>query len=85
MQIANPLEDIVNTRKITGVMVRGRYFDRDDLDTILDLVAKDYEKAATTRTIIEIAFPIVIVLLLVVVIWIVFRNIRRRKANQVLS
>jgi hypothetical protein len=82
---ANPLEDIVNTRKIAGVMVRGRYFDRADLDTILDLVVADYEKAATTQTIIEIAFPIIVVPLLVVVIWIVIRNIRRRKANQVSS
>jgi hypothetical protein len=82
---ANPLDDISNTQKIAGVMVRGRYFDRADLDTILDLVAQDYEKAATTQTIVEIAYPILVVLLLVVVIWIVVRNIRRRKANQVPS
>lgn len=81
----NPLEDINNTRDIAGVMVRGRYFDRADLDTILELVAKDYEKAKTNYTIIEIAFPIIVVLLLVVVIGIVVRNIRRRKANQVSS
>jgi hypothetical protein len=82
---ANPLEDIANTREITGVMVRGRYFDRANLDTILELVSKDYEKAATTQTIIEIAFPIIVVLLLVGVIWIVARDLGRRKANRVSS
>lgn len=82
---SNPLEDIDNTRDIAGVMVRGRYFDRADLDTILELVAKDYEKAKTNHTIIEIAFPIIVVLLLVVVLWIVVRNIRQRKADQITS
>ena len=82
---ANPLDDIANTREISGVMVRGRYFDRADLDTILELVAKDYEKAKTNQTIIEIVFPIIVVLLLVAVIWIAVRNVRRRKANQVSS
>jgi len=82
---SNPLEDITNTREITGVMVRGRYFDRADLDTILELVAKDYEKAKANQTIIEIAFPVVVILLLVAVLWLAVRNIRRRKANQVSS
>ena len=35
----NPLEDINNTRKINGVMVRGRWFARGDLDLMLELVA----------------------------------------------
>jgi len=82
---ANPLEDINNTREIAGVMVSGRYFDRADLDTILELVAKDYEKAATTQSLIEIAFPIVVILLLVVVIWIVVQQVRKRKSKQVTS
>jgi imidazolonepropionase-like amidohydrolase len=82
---ANPLEDITSTREIAGVMIRGRYFDRADLDTILELVAKDYEKASTNQTIIEIVFPIIVVLLLVMVIWMVVRKIRQRKANRVSS
>jgi imidazolonepropionase-like amidohydrolase len=32
---ANPLEDIRNTRKISAVFSRGKYFSRRDLDTIL--------------------------------------------------
>jgi imidazolonepropionase-like amidohydrolase len=79
---SNPLEDITNTREIAGVMVRGRYFDRADLDTILDLVAKDYEKAATTQTIIEVAFPIAVILLVAVVVWFAIRQAKRRKASQ---
>ncbi|UCB45967.1 MAG: amidohydrolase family protein [Spirochaetota bacterium] len=37
---ANPLEDITNTRLIEGVMVRGRWYTRNDLDTILDQIAE---------------------------------------------
>jgi hypothetical protein len=66
-------------------MVRGRYFDRADLDTILELVVLDYEMAATTQTFIEIAFPIIVILLLVAFGWIVIRNARQHKAKQVLS
>ena len=36
----NPLEDISNTRGIDGVMVRGRWYTRADLDVMLELVAK---------------------------------------------
>ena len=36
----NPLEDITNTRLISGVMVRGRWYSRADLDTMLEEVAK---------------------------------------------
>jgi imidazolonepropionase-like amidohydrolase len=32
---ANPLEDISNTQKITGVVLNGRYFSRADLDKML--------------------------------------------------
>ena len=31
----NPLEDIENVRRIRGVMLQGRYFDRDELDGML--------------------------------------------------
>lgn len=37
---ANPLEDITNTRLIEGVMVRGRWYTRADLDTMLDKIAE---------------------------------------------
>jgi hypothetical protein len=77
---ANPLENIAHTRQIAGVMVQGRWYTRADLDTILELVAKDYEKAETTWTIIRIAFPILVVLLLAVLVWFVVRRIRRRRA-----
>lgn len=36
----NPLEDITNTKLISGVMVRGRWYSRADLDTMLEEVAK---------------------------------------------
>jgi hypothetical protein len=78
----NHLEVISNTRQIDGVMVRGRWYARADLDLILEAVAKDYEAAETTRTIVRIAFPIVVVLLLAALVWFV---VRRRKANQVSS
>jgi mannose/fructose/N-acetylgalactosamine-specific phosphotransferase system component IID len=79
---ANPLEAIANTRQIAGVMVRGRSYSRSDLDVILEAVAKDYEAAETTQTIVKIAFPIVVVLLLVALVWFI---VRRRKASQVSS
>jgi imidazolonepropionase-like amidohydrolase len=37
---ANPLEDITNTRRIHGVMVRGRWLPRLELDEILDDLAR---------------------------------------------
>jgi cytosine/adenosine deaminase-related metal-dependent hydrolase len=76
----NPLDDITNTQQIAGVMVRGRFFDRADLDQILELVAEDYEEAKSTQTAREIAFPVVMVLLLVGLVWFI---VRRRKASQV--
>jgi imidazolonepropionase-like amidohydrolase len=79
---ANPLQDITNTRQIAGTMVRGRWYSRADLDHMLEAVAKDYETVETTQTIVRIAFPIVIVLLLVAVMWFV---VHRRKASQLLS
>jgi adenine deaminase len=81
----NPLEDIANTRQIAGVMVRGRYFSRADLDFMLEAVARDYEAAETIHSMLEIAFPIVMVLLLGAVVWFVVRRVRRRKASQVSS
>jgi imidazolonepropionase-like amidohydrolase len=37
---ANPLDDIANTRRIHGVMVRGRWLSRSELDDILDNLAR---------------------------------------------
>lgn len=37
---ANPLEDIRNTREIFGVVAAGKYFSRQDLDTMLQQVEK---------------------------------------------
>jgi imidazolonepropionase-like amidohydrolase len=31
----NPLQDIGNTRRIAGVFAQGRYYSRNDLDSIL--------------------------------------------------
>ena len=35
---ANPLDDIGNTQKIRGVVLAGRFFDRSDLDRMLQQV-----------------------------------------------
>jgi cytosine/adenosine deaminase-related metal-dependent hydrolase len=80
---ANPLEDIDNTRQIAGTMVRGRWFDRADLDLMLDRVAEDYEAAEATRNMLEIAFPIVVILLLVSAGWIVVRRRREGREDKV--
>ena len=37
---ANPLEDIANTRRIHGVMIRGRWLPRRELDELLDRLAR---------------------------------------------
>ncbi|UCF28947.1 MAG: amidohydrolase family protein [Chloroflexota bacterium] len=78
----NPLQDIANTRQIAGVMAQGRYYSRADLDLMLEAVAQDYEATKTTQSVIEIAFPIVVVLLLAALVWFI---LRRRKASQVSS
>jgi imidazolonepropionase-like amidohydrolase len=36
---ANPLEDIRNTRRISGVVLNGKYLDRAALDALLENVA----------------------------------------------
>lgn len=36
---ANPLQDITNTRRVAAVVMRGRLFERDDLDAVLAAVA----------------------------------------------
>jgi imidazolonepropionase-like amidohydrolase len=41
---ANPLEDIANTSKVEGVMVRGRWFSRMDLDLRLDKIRDKYQR-----------------------------------------
>jgi adenine deaminase len=78
----NPLEDISSTQQIAGVMVRGRYYSRADLDLMLDAVAEDYRAVETTQTVIEIAFPIVLILLLAALVWFI---VRRRKTSQASS
>jgi hypothetical protein len=49
---------------------------------MLEAVAQDYEVVKTTRTIVRVAFPIVVVLLLVALVLFV---VRRRKVSQLLS
>jgi hypothetical protein len=78
---ANPLKDIANTRRIAGVMVRGRWYDRADLDRMLELVARNYQAVRTRQTAIKIVFPIGVVLLLAAVVWLVVRAARWRKAT----
>jgi imidazolonepropionase-like amidohydrolase len=79
---ANPLEDITNAREIAGVMVRGHWYARADLDAMLELVAQDYESVNTTQSMLKIVFPIVVFLLLIALVWFI---VRRRKASQVSS
>jgi imidazolonepropionase-like amidohydrolase len=43
---ANPLDDIRNARKIDGIFLRGKYFNRQDLDNLL-LEAKDLAQNAS--------------------------------------
>jgi imidazolonepropionase-like amidohydrolase len=42
---ANPLEDIANTRKITGVLADGRYLSQTDLDAL----RRRLQKVAATK------------------------------------
>ena len=39
----NPLTDIANTRRISGVMIQGRWLGRDDIDRRLEELAANYE------------------------------------------
>ena len=39
---ANPLQDIANTQRIEGVLVRGRWLDRAELDAGLNDIEKRY-------------------------------------------
>jgi hypothetical protein len=38
----NPLEDVKNVSRISGVMVRGRYVSRDDIEGRLSAIATSY-------------------------------------------
>ncbi len=64
------------TRQIAGVMVQGRYYARADLDLMLEAVVTDYEAAETTQTVLEIDFPIVVVLFLVALVWFIVRRVK---------
>ena len=44
---ANPLDDIRNTRKISAVVLRGKYYSRMDLDRMLAQVAEAAKKQDT--------------------------------------
>jgi imidazolonepropionase-like amidohydrolase len=44
---ANPLEDVKHTRDISGVMVRGRWLPRSELDALLERVKKSMATAAS--------------------------------------
>ena len=41
---ANPLEEIANTQKIEAVVTRGRLFDREALDKLLEAVERAAQK-----------------------------------------
>jgi hypothetical protein len=41
---ADPLADISNTRRIAGVMVRGRWMPKDELDASLEAVRRSYDQ-----------------------------------------
>ena len=43
---ANPLENIENTRKIRGVMIRGQWWTKDMIDTELDAIQQEYAEDA---------------------------------------
>ena len=38
---SNPLEDIANTRRVHGVMVRGRWYPAADIDALLERFRRD--------------------------------------------
>lgn len=40
----NPLEDITNTTRRAGVMVRGTWFSDGDLDKMLEKIAESFER-----------------------------------------
>ena len=42
---ANPLSDISNTRKVAGVMVRGRWLERQELDRLVNAVPSEYARS----------------------------------------
>ena len=58
----NPLNVITKTWQIAGVMVRHRWYTRADLELMMEgeAVAKDYEAVESTRSLLEIAFPVVV-------------------------
>ena len=44
---ANPLEDISNTEKRAGVMLKGKYFTQSELDKWLDEIAPKLQKGGS--------------------------------------
>ncbi len=46
---ANPLDDLATLRKPVGVMTHGRWYDRSELQALLDSVASDYSAAAAAH------------------------------------
>ena len=42
----NPLDDLMTLKKPLGVMANGRWYDRSELETLLEGIAAKYEAAA---------------------------------------
>lgn len=42
---ANPLDDIANTQKRAGVMIKGQYFTQTEMDRWLDEIAPRFQHA----------------------------------------
>ena len=51
---ANPLEDIENTQRIRAVVTDGRYFDRADLDALLEGAARTVREGAVADTVLAL-------------------------------
>jgi len=41
---ANPLEDITNVAKLSGVMIRGKWLSREDIDKRLAVIEQRYKR-----------------------------------------
>jgi cytosine/adenosine deaminase-related metal-dependent hydrolase len=46
----NPLDDLMTLKKPLGVMANGHWYDRSELETLLNGVAAKYEAAAQSRS-----------------------------------
>jgi hypothetical protein len=71
----NPLTDVNHLQERSGVMLRGRWFSEEQLQTMLDSLAESYQPQPLERI-----WPLILIAFAIYLMWRSYRNARRAVA-----